>query len=140
MSAFRVPWRSKAAELDDPIKVVQQALSERTESRFDAMLNALQTIVTLHSLLAGFSPCIGRCISLHGLHRLMQGRLHCCGLRRPGPIFVPAPRSPRRGHPQRRRPRRAVLHPRVRLRDGAAGAAIHAHLGHSRQDRAGRGR
>jgi hypothetical protein len=46
VSAFRVLWGGKAAEADDPIKIVQQALSERMESRMDEMLNALQTIVT----------------------------------------------------------------------------------------------
>jgi hypothetical protein len=46
VSALRELWGSKAAEHDDPIKIVQQALSERTESRFDAMLNAVQTIVS----------------------------------------------------------------------------------------------
>ena len=34
MLAFRVPWGGKAAEPDDPIKIIRQALSERTESHF----------------------------------------------------------------------------------------------------------
>src|SRR6266542_1780267 len=53
--------------------------------------------------------------------RVRVTRLHSRGLRRTRPIALPGPRATPRGHPQRPRTRRAILPPRLRLREGGPG-------------------